>query len=219
MNCPTKISPAFKHTGSSHTKLLKALWVLLFVALLHPVLVAQNHLKVNLPSKHDCSNFVIIEGSTNVNKFAFFQSFEGHSKNQITNDNQGKILTIEIPVHNFEASNPLMYDDFLKLIKAEIYPIISIFIHLNPNDFRELNIQNINPKIEVKLAGKQRVYYIPGALAYCQDQNLHVQGSVKINLNDFNLEPPTKFFGMVKVNQEVLVNFGLTMDNNLLTKN
>lgn len=219
MNCPTKISLTFKQTGSSYFKLLKVFCILSFVALWHPALVAQNHLKVNLPSKHDCTNFVIIEGSTNVNKFSFFQSFDSQSKNQVTNDNQKKILTIEIPVHNFEASNPLMYDDFLKLIKAESYPVISIFIHLNTSEFNVSNIKSINPKIEVKLAGKQKVYFIPGALAYCQDQSLRVQGSVKINLNDFNLEPPTKFFGMVKVNQEVFVNFGLTMDNNLLTKN
>ncbi|WP_462317848.1 hypothetical protein [Marinilabilia sp.] len=69
------------------------------------------------------------------------------------------------------------------------------------------------PKIEVGLAGETQTYKIPGEVYECRKSGVHLQGKVNINLKDFGLEPPTKFMGMVKVNKEVFINFGLTLDN------
>jgi hypothetical protein len=181
--------------------------------------LAQDNLPVNLPAMNECTDYVWIEGSTNINRFAFFQQLKFGSKDQISLGSHKSQLRIDIPANNFEASNPLMYADFLKLIKAEDHPFISITIYYNPKDLVSNTSKQLNSIIEVKLAGNLQCYSIPGTLHVCHDRSLRVNGSIKINLNDFQLEPPTKFFGMVKVNQEVFVNFGLTMENNLLTKN
>src|SRR5690554_7125393 len=44
-------------------------------------------------------------------------------------------LSVQIPSKNFEPSNPLMYADFIKLIKAEEHPYITIRFHFNPYEF------------------------------------------------------------------------------------
>lgn len=180
---------------------------------------AQSHFTNKTKEKNECINFVQIEGSTNINNFAFHQQFDGFSKSPIVNDGKNNLISIDIPARNFEASNPMMYDDFLKLIKADTYPIISILIHYFPNELSNPDNQQITSNILVTLAGMQKSYIIPGVLQNCHNHQIRIQGTVKLNLNDFNLEPPTKFLGMVRVNKEVFVNFGLTMQNNFLTKN
>jgi hypothetical protein len=166
----------------------------------------------------DQSNFVQIEGSTNVNKFSFIQHLKDDSNNKIRIDDMGRIK-LEIPASNFIASNPLMYDDFIDLIHAKAHPTITITIHHHPMEFVQSSSGHFSTKIDVKLAGRERRYILPGTLYIVEEETIRILGSIELNLNDFHLDPPTKFFGMVKVNQEVFVNFGLTMENQLLTKN
>jgi hypothetical protein len=181
--------------------------------------VAQSEKSGQLLESTDGKDFVRIEGSTNLNSFVFFQKLTNSAQAQVNDGDKKSQLSINIPAHNFEASNPLMYKDFLELIKAHEHPIIRIIIFYNPKEFLVTSKNKISSIIEIKLAGHQQSYTIPGTLHQCSDQTIRVEGSIKLNLNDFNLEPPTKFFGMVKVNDEVYVNFGLTMENDLLTKN
>lgn len=214
--CLNRRIQLFENDVTQHIRYFCMVTILFF--LLIPA-YSQKAVPVKHLSPGECDNFVKIEGSTNVNRFEFLQQIPEKSKEDKPLPDHARLLTIQIPAHNFSASNPLMYNDFLKLIQAENHPIITILIYYNPGEFINNEDNQITSKIEVKLAGQQRSYTIPGKLVICKNRLLRVQGSVRLKLEDFNLEPPTKFFGMVKVNQEIFVNFGLTMDNLLLTKN
>lgn len=167
----------------------------------------------------NCSSYVLIEGSTNINNFTFFQYFDDKAKEQFIFVEKSEKLIVQIPANKFEASNPMMHDDFLELIKADLYPKINILIYYNPKELTYPYNKEILSKIIVKLAGTENNYTIQAKLFVCKDQNIRINGSVKLNLMDFHLKPPVKFLGMVKVNKEVLVNFGIILPNSLLTKN
>ncbi|GAO31154.1 hypothetical protein JCM15548_13491 [Geofilum rubicundum JCM 15548] len=113
-----------------------------------------------------------------------------------------------------------MHQDFIDLIKADDHPYIAIRFHYNPYELFEKNGQTgtIDSEIYITLAGEEKKYAIPGQIHLCQDKALRINGNIKINLNDFHLKPPSKFMGMVKVNNEVFVNFGLKMEQNLITR-
>lgn len=171
----------------------------------------------HLPHHHEsaveeCDNFIRIEGSTNVNHFHFEQIFK--KKDEIIEEESqlGEIIKLKIPVREFTPSNPMMLDDFLKLIKASDYPFINITITFENIKLPAGPESTVIPKIKVGLAGSSQTYEIPGRIHDCRKESIHLNGKVSINLRDFDLEPPTKFMGMVKVNSEVFINFGLTLN-------
>lgn len=43
--------------------------------------------------------------------------------------------------------------------------------------------------------------------------DVQITGSKKLNMKDFNMEPPTAMMGTIKVGEEVTVNFNLTLTN------
>ena len=161
-----------------------------------------------------CDDYIKINGSTNINHFHFEQKLNDQKIIAEDESYSGQKLAIQIPAHDFEPSNPMMYKDFLNFIKAEEYPYINITIFFEQLRLPAGNPQAIIPKIKVGLAGETQTYKIPGEIFQCKKSGIHLQGKVDINLQDFGLEPPTKFMGMVKVNKEVFINFGLTIDNN-----
>ncbi|WP_291854880.1 YceI family protein [Marinilabilia sp.] len=159
-----------------------------------------------------CDNFIKIEGSTNVNHFHFEQTFNEKEKVIETHPGSGEIVKLKIPAHDFKASNPMMYDDFLELIKASEYPYIDITVFFENIKLPAGPENTVVPKIRIGLAGQSQTYQIPGQIHDCRQNSMHINGRININLKDFNLDPPTKFMGMVKVNNEVFINFGLTLN-------
>jgi hypothetical protein len=157
----------------------------------------------------ECNNFVKIGGKTNVNHFHLIQKLNGQE--EIVERSQ-ETLTLRIPADEFEPSNPMMYEDFLDFIKADEYPEIDITIFLDNTRLPAGNSNHISPRIKIGLAGQTKTYTIPGKIEECRDNSLHISGKVNINLHDFNLEPPSKFMGIVKVSKEVFINFELTLE-------
>jgi hypothetical protein len=171
----------------------------------------------NLPHHDDtetekCDNFIKIEGSTNVNHFFFEQIFTKKEEIIEKKGSSGEMLKIKIPVHDFTPSNPMMYKDFLELIKASEYPYIDITIFSENIKLPAGPPNTVLPRIKIGLAGESHTYRIPGEIYDCKTKSMHLNGKISISLKDFNLEPPTKFMGMVKVNNEVFINFGLTLN-------
>jgi len=174
----------------------------------------ENHSQV-VNSKNDydvCSSFINIRGESNINSFSFRYN---KSAPDDTWETSGKIdtefYTFTVPVRNFEASNPLMYNDFLTLIKAQEYPVISIILPKEPIKRAFQGQKSSCPDIEIALAGVKRVYQIDCNLYEC-GENIYIRGVKMIRLSDFSINPPVKLNGLVKVRDEIEVNFGLIVN-------
>lgn len=169
-----------------------------------------------------CSSSIVISGESNINRFTFtFTAPEGYpARNLYSAGNSGN-EEIDIPVREFQPSNPLMYNDFLSHLQAEQYPFIKI-------NFPDLNYRNTPQlykpeeyRVEISIAGVTREYLINCTLQDCRD-NFLISGSKVIKLTDFNLPPPQKLNGLIKVKDEITVGFGIilifTGENPLITK-
>lgn len=209
------LSPSKNTLGLAQLMLIS---LLLFAPFIHAQ--GQYNKIHNSINHNECVNYVTIKGSTNVNEFSFIQLLN-EKESPIKFHTQEGYITIQIPAHNFEASNPLMYKDFINLIKADEHPYIAIRFHYNPYELYNKNGQTsaIASEIYITLAGEEKKYKIPGQIHLCHDRALRIMGDIKINLDDFQLQAPSKFMGMVKVNNEVFVNFGLRMEQNLISRN
>ena len=74
--------------------------------------------------------------------------------------------------------------------------------------------------MNITIAGITRTYKIDCSLMNCSENTLLI-GSQKIMLSDFKLKPPEKLYGLVKVDDEITVNFSIIltfMRNNSIAK-
>jgi hypothetical protein len=158
---------------------------------------------------NNCNSFIRIIGGSNINAFSFtFSTSSLPDAWQIIGTQDTGFLSVNIPVREFEPSNPLMYNDFLQLIKAHEFPLLRILI---PKERLEKALKAQSTccmEIEIMLAGVTRIYKIDCNLYDCRD-NLFIEGLKRMKLSDFNIDPPVKFNGLVKVKDEIAVNFGL----------
>jgi len=113
-----------------------------------------------------------------------------------------------IPVELIDCHNSAMNKDMQEMFNSSKYPNIIIKIkniHYNHNlsdkgiIYLSLIIDNI-----------EKNYYMN--FETTKGNNcLKVGGSLSVNLNDFNIIPPTKFFGLLKVNNIININFLLNL--------
>jgi hypothetical protein len=155
-----------------------------------------------------CNNFVYITGKSNINQFSFSYNTSGLGKgNSVKTGLNSDNIEINIPVHEFEASNPLMYNDFLSMLRASDFPIIKICFSKQQLINQANDSVLSDPDIAITIAGISKTYTIDCSVANCSD-NIFISGIKTIKLTDFHLKPPVKLNGLVKVQDEINVNFG-----------
>lgn len=163
------------------------------------------------PNHEDrCTSYVTVKGSSNVNHFSF------NNTNPIIKDSAEfktqteHYQTVQIPVRSFTSPNTHMINDFLNLIKASEYP--NITLALEPRDLMqcERHTEPTKFKTKITIAGTTNVYVVPCKVTACDKNEYLVEGNLEIKLTEFHLNPPKKFFGMIRVNNEVSINYAFT---------
>jgi hypothetical protein len=169
---------------------------------------------VNLPGQTKiahtvtCNNYLYIKGESNINEFTFYHnSIPVHESNS---DYSGDSIKISIPVKEFEASNSFMYRDFLELMKEERYPRIYVSFSIKQIENAIRRIDSC-PEILITIAGITRKYSVDCKVQECSG-NYYLKGKEVIKLSDFSLKPPARLLGMIKVNNEIAVDFGFIIN-------
>jgi len=168
--------------------------------------------KSKADAESECNNFILIQGSSNINRFMLV-----NQSPHISTDGEPKGFSgnreIQIPVDGFTAANNHMLNDFYDMVKASEYPYIHIAIEPRSRaDFDETTGLT-NFKTEITLAGNSNSYTVPCEIAFCENSAYLLKGSLKIELTDFNIDPPEKVFGAIKVKNEVFINFVFKLKN------
>lgn len=167
---------------------------------------------------NECTGYIQISGTTNINNFKLTNSLSlvnlKDSINKITINRDSPIIELQIPIKNFRTSNPLIYKDFMKLLKAEAYPFIIIGIkHQTLDNILQKSLKRYF-KLEITLTGITQEYSVAYETSRCYNKSIFIQGIKNIKLSDFNLEPPEKLNGLIKVNNNLLINFGFLYNCN-----
>lgn len=154
-----------------------------------------------------------ITGDTNINKFEcnFDAScLEGNRK--ISFETQGSRISFKNAVlvlqnENFDCGNRPINKDFHSLLQTEIYPEILL-------ELKQVFLKNKKTgtaDVTISIAGIKKDYQLPVEIV--KGKNLHFKGKLHLNINDFNLKPPKKLFGAIVVNEDIDINFNLTVKN------
>lgn len=167
----------------------------------------------------ESENYILIKGSTNINQFQLMNENPEINQEAHTNEDEKPHRDIRISVHEFTASNNRMLKDFQEMLSASEYPYITISIE--PRELANFDETSgmTNFKTKISIAGVSRQYEIPCQVISNEDSGYVLKGEKKIELSDFNLDPPEKVFGAIKVNNEVFINFAFQFHSgDILTK-
>lgn len=149
---------------------------------------------------------VIITGSTNISNFQLSYNEEQFSDIRNSPVRSANSLQIYIPAKKIEAESKTMLDDFLELIHADEHPMINI--SMERKQVSELNRGDLlNHRIYLTMKGVTKDYDCRSEVKDCQQGKFCLNGKLNVLFTDFGIDPPRKFFGLVKVKNEVFISF------------
>lgn len=159
---------------------------------------------------------LIIDGKSNVNKFRCQVNeycgidtlrilYQPHSLEVVSLAGR-----IEVQAKSFDCGNEMMTADLRKTILAEKYPQVRIEF-LPSQKKKDEKFKDSTAIIQISLGGVCKEFDLNYTLDKTPDGQTVLKGARRFHFSDFNLDPPVKLFGMVKVDDEFEVIFDLVL--------
>jgi hypothetical protein len=121
------------------------------------------------------------------------------------------VIKIMVPVNDFKCTNRIAYKDFLFTLKASKYPWLEIAI---PPYSEIKNVDGSSALLRdvlITVAGVAKHYDINCKLLESNSDHQVLNGSAVLKLTDFGIVPPVRFMGLVRVKDEITINFELCL--------
>ena len=156
---------------------------------------------------------VVISGTTNVNQFSCVYNLEElEMPIRLIYDEKSEHIVFknaELKLVNdcFDCGGKAINKDFKELLKTKRHPKVNLkLLYVDPP---AANKGRVDVGLEIEIAGVKRTIETQ---LYCeQTKNIQVKGTLELKLSDFELEPPKKMLGMIKVDNEIKVNLAIRM--------
>lgn len=110
-------------------------------------------------------------------------------------------------VESFDCGKKGINRDFRKTLRSEEYPTINVTLERLIHE----NGRPVIAEVLITLAGVSRIYQVDISNQTLNNDVREIYGKQVIRLSDFNLEPPRALFGLVKVRDEMDINFTLSV--------
>jgi hypothetical protein len=158
-----------------------------------------------------------VTGKTNVNKFSCqIQSYCGADtlilQDQGTQPPRFLKGDVWLEAAGFSCGNAMMTNDFHKTIQTKAYPQIAIsFVSLERFPSYTCRNEFIKSNMVIALAGVARTFEVDCIIEAESNGVFHLVGNRCFQFSDFNLEAPSRMFGMIKVEEALDVSFHLVL--------
>lgn len=156
-----------------------------------------------------------IEGSSNINRFTCHvrQYLQSDTLRWVRDDRAKKLLfrhsAVNIEISQFDCHHKFITADLRKTLRSDKYPFLRIHF-LSMDDLTWVQEgQKVRGQVNIELAGLVKKYDMEYTVIHEQGNRFRLRGSRKIYFSDFSLVPPSKLAGLLKINEEIKVNFEL----------
>ncbi len=113
--------------------------------------------------------------------------------------------SLKLKIDTFDCGKRGINRDFRGSLQSDEFPTIDIsLLNFSPSD--ELLEE---AKVLIYLAGAQKKYVLEFISTYQDNGVVKIEGEQKLAMTDFNIDPPTTFFGLIKVQDELTIKFTL----------
>lgn len=150
-----------------------------------------------------------IDGEANVKNFTcVFNSQYFERKKDISYSSEEKTIyfenaVLELRNEGFNCGHRAIDKDFHLLLKTKEYPKITL--QLLKAKIKEDNKGEVTVRIQI--AGISNDYSFP--IQFRPSPIDRFVGKLKLNIKDFNLEPPKKLMGLIVIKEEIEISFDL----------
>lgn len=162
----------------------------------------------------DATSELIIRGTSNVNNFVCrTDCYQVKDTLQfVSTDNDSEILfshkALQIPLATFDCGSELITRDFRDALDANRHPLLSIrFLSLD-QQIMTIKSGSVSGLVQIALAGTTRTYPVLYTISG-SGNTLTLAGARTVCFSDFNLQPPRKMMGLIRVQDDVDVEFQL----------
>lgn len=149
------------------------------------------------------SNKIIAEMKSDFDKFVDI----------ITNKNSAKLsIKIIIPVNSLKSDDEDLDDNLYETLNEEeykniVYELTTYKSTALPDSGK--NWYLLNAIGELTIAGVKKDIDLKVAAYYTADSTIHFKGSKLLNMEDYNIDPPSFMFGVLKTDKYVTVSYDL----------
>lgn len=158
-----------------------------------------------------------INGKSNVNTFQCGITEFLHTDTLVyTHNDPGQQAaklkgTVVIDINRFDCGHKYITSDLRKTLKADENPNLLIRFVSMDKFIQGQGTQPIKGIVEIELAGVKKQYEVSYVLQNHNTSQVQLMGSRTILFSDFNLKPPSRLAGLIKVAEEITVQFQLML--------
>lgn len=155
---------------------------------------------------------ISIEGSSNINSFVcdVREYLQPDTLTCKKDEKYCKLLfdrsILQLDIKKFDCHQKFITSDFRKMMQDDKYPSL-IIEFLSLDDIQSNGI--VKGQVMIQLVGKKRIMDIQYKKTLGANNQIVLEGSKILRFSDFQLKAPTKLGGMIRINEDIKVNFNL----------
>lgn len=119
-------------------------------------------------------------------------------------------VRILIVIRMLDCGNPAMNHDMYRSLRADQDSTIRFILteaQIQYDSLKESGWLGLRTIGELSIAGVTRTDTVDVRVKILSEREYEIIGQKKISMLDFNITPPTAFFGLIKANENLIVNF------------
>jgi hypothetical protein len=161
---------------------------------------------------------LVINGKTNINSFRCgIDQYVGRDTLVLQ---EGGVLkkhiflkgSVYLHAANFDCGMDMMTKDMMTTIKAKDYPqIVITFLSFKRLPNYKVREDKFEGMMTISLGGITKEFEVNCMIQPKPSGLIHLSGGRQFLFSDFNLEPPDKMMGMIKIQQQINVSFNLVL--------
>jgi hypothetical protein len=155
-----------------------------------------------------------IEGRSNLSPFCceVTKHLESDTLQYVKNEAARQLVfnnsRLTVNINDFDCHQRIITNDFRKTLKADQNRFLKIqFICLDAFDMQ--HPQTVRGKVDILLAGQIKCTTIDFKTSVTSSGLIQMNGTKTLLFSEFNLTPPRKLAGFIRIKEEIKVNFQL----------
>ena len=118
-------------------------------------------------------------------------------------------IEFQVPIDDFGCGNPIISSDLAELLDSENHPYVVVVLEeLSLSKSSHLTGRGL---AQVSVMGITKMQHFDIHVDNSEQQTI-LTGHMKLDLQDYNIAQPTRFFGLIKIEPIVNINFTLVYE-------